>query len=69
MSNLIQTALVVGVADLGSGAVASALAILWAHQTRPDFDRDMVFGLIKLCMSGAVVLFILSVMYIYSVKH
>ena len=69
MSKLSHLVLMLGAVDLGTGAVASMLAILWAYQTQSDFDRGTIVGLIKIFMGGAVVVFLLSAIYIYSAKH
>jgi hypothetical protein len=69
MSEFIHTALMLVVLILGTGVVASVLAIFWAYQTMPDFDKDTILGLMKIFMGGAVVIPILSMIYLYSVKH
>jgi hypothetical protein len=58
-----------GAVDLGTGAIASILVILWAYQTHSDVDREMIVGLATISMGGAVVVFVLSAIYVYSSKH
>ena len=69
MNDFIQTVLVLGIIDFGTGVVASVLAILWGYLTRTDMDKDMVVGLFKIFMGGAAVFFVGSILYVYSVKY
>ena len=52
MSDFLHSVYVLGTIDFGTGVVASILAILWAYQTRSDFDRDDALELIKIFMGG-----------------
>jgi hypothetical protein len=67
LSDYSHTALILGTLDMRTGIVASALAISWARLTRSGFDKDMTRELIKIFMGGAVVCFVLSQIYVYSV--
>lgn len=69
MSDSSRTVLMLGICDLGTGVVASILAILWAYRTQWDFDRDDALELVKIFMCGAAVLFVVSLFYVYAAKH
>jgi hypothetical protein len=69
MSDFLHSAYILGTLDFGLGVVASILAILWAYQTRPDFDREDALELIKVFMGGTAVIFVASLIYVYATKH
>ena len=69
MSSFFHVAIELLPIDLGVGVVASLMAIGKARQSRPDFDRDDAFVLIKIFMGGAAVMWVLSSIYVYSVRH
>lgn len=69
MSDLLNRILMLAIVDLGLGVVASIVAILWGYQTQTDFEKDSVFELIKIFMGGAVVMFVLSALYVYSARQ
>ena len=69
MNDFLHRLVMLGIVDLGTGVVASLLAILWGYQTQSDFDKNSIFELIKIFMGGAVVVFVLSALYVYSASH
>jgi hypothetical protein len=68
MSKFIHIAIGILPIFLGVGVVGSVMAIAKARPSRPDFDRDDAFVLIKIFLGGSIVMWILGSIYIDSVR-